>query len=56
VDARDIIIKHDHPSIGTGKSMDATYERGNQSAEYERAKAIFEAKHVARLLPVSWQF
>jgi FkbM family methyltransferase len=25
--------------------MDATYERGNQSAEYERAKAIFEAKH-----------
>ena len=45
VDARDIVIRHEHPAWGTGKPMDATYERGNQSAEYERAKAIFEAKH-----------
>ena len=45
VDARDIQIKHDHPTIGVGKSMDATYERGNQNSEYERAKAIFESKH-----------
>ena len=49
VDARDIKIKHDHPSIGTGKSMDAIYERGNQSAEYERAKAIFESKHFPKI-------
>jgi len=25
--------------------MDATYERGNNPAEYERAKALFHAKH-----------
>jgi hypothetical protein len=25
--------------------MDATYERGNDPAEYERAKAIFQARH-----------
>jgi FkbM family methyltransferase len=45
VDARDIQVKHEHPLFESGKSMDATYERGNQSAEYDRAKAIFEAKH-----------
>ena len=47
VDARDITIVHHHP-VFEPVHVDATYKRGNDPAEYERAKAIFEADHGAK--------
>jgi len=44
VDARDISIIHHHPFFEE-RPLDATYERGNDPAEYERAKAIFDELH-----------
>ncbi len=44
VDARGITITHNHPEAGLAV-VDETYRRGNAPEEYERAKAIFEAKH-----------
>jgi GT2 family glycosyltransferase len=44
VDARDISIVHHHPFF-EDRPLDATYQRGNDPAEYERAKAIFEELH-----------
>jgi hypothetical protein len=44
VDARDISIVHHHPFFEE-RPLDATYERGNDPAEYERAKAIFDELH-----------
>ena len=44
VDARDIAIVHHHPFFEE-RPLDATYQRGNDPAEYERAKGIFEELH-----------
>jgi glycosyltransferase involved in cell wall biosynthesis len=45
IEAPQIVMRHHHPFFNAGVKMDATYERGNDPAEYERAKAIFEARH-----------
>jgi tetratricopeptide (TPR) repeat protein len=45
IEAPQIVIRHHHPFFNAGVKMDATYERGNDPAEYERAKAIFQARH-----------
>jgi len=45
IDARDLIIKHEHPHAVAEKPMDATYARGNQRSELVRAGSIFRAKH-----------
>ena len=44
VDARDIAIVHHHPFF-EDRPLDATYQRGNDPAEYTRAKEIFEELH-----------
>jgi len=44
VDARDISIVHHHPFFEE-RPLDATYQRGNDPAEYARAKAIFDELH-----------
>ena len=44
VDARDISIVHHHPFFEE-RPLDATYQRGNDPAEYTRAKGIFEELH-----------
>ena len=43
--APNIVIKHHHPFFNNAVPMDATYERGNDPAEYERAKKIYEQRH-----------
>jgi len=45
IEAPQIVIRHHHPFFNDKVKMDATYERGNDPAEYERAKAIFQARH-----------
>jgi glycosyltransferase involved in cell wall biosynthesis len=45
IEAPHIVIRHHHPFFNDKVKMDATYERGNDPAEYERAKAIFQARH-----------
>jgi GT2 family glycosyltransferase len=45
IDANHLVFQHHHP-IGGKVTMDATYERGNDPAEYERAAALFHAKHL----------
>ena len=45
IDAPHIVIRHHHPFFNDKVKMDATYERGNDPQEYERAKAIFQARH-----------
>jgi tetratricopeptide (TPR) repeat protein len=45
IEAPHIVIRHHHPFFNDKVQMDATYERGNDPAEYERAKAIFQARH-----------
>jgi glycosyltransferase involved in cell wall biosynthesis len=45
IEAPQIVIRHHHPFFNEKVKMDATYERGNDPAEYERAKAIFQARH-----------
>lgn len=44
IDAKDICFVHHHP-FWEGRELDPTYERGNNPAEYERAKALFESIH-----------
>lgn len=44
IDAKHLVFQHHHP-IGGKVPMDATYERGNDPAEYERAAALYKAKH-----------
>jgi hypothetical protein len=44
-DAPHIVIKHQHPFFNPKVPMDATYERGNDPAEYERASALFQSLH-----------
>lgn len=45
INAHNIVIKHHHPFFNKAVPMDATYERGNDRAEYERAKQIYERRH-----------
>jgi len=45
IEAPQIVIRHHHPFFNDKVKMDATYERGNDPAEYARAKAIYEARH-----------
>ena len=45
IEAPQIVIRHHHPFFNDRVKMDATYERGNDPQEYERAKAIFQARH-----------
>jgi glycosyltransferase involved in cell wall biosynthesis len=40
-----LVIKHQHPFFNKAVPMDATYERGNNPAEYARAKQIYEQRH-----------
>lgn len=44
IEAPHLTFRHHHPIAGKVPS-DATYERGNDPAEYERAAAIYKAKH-----------
>jgi tetratricopeptide (TPR) repeat protein len=44
IEAKHLTFRHHHPIAGA-VPMDATYERGNDPAEYERAKAIYEQRH-----------
>jgi glycosyltransferase involved in cell wall biosynthesis len=45
IEAPQIVIRHHHPFFNDKVKMDATYERGNDCAEYERAKAIYAKRH-----------
>jgi len=40
-----LTIVHHHPFFEHGRELDGTYLRGNDSAEYERAKEIYLADH-----------
>lgn len=44
IEAPQLTFHHHHPVAGK-VPMDATYERGNDPKEYERAKAIFQSRH-----------
>lgn len=44
IEAPHLTFRHHHPIAGK-VPVDATYERGNNLAEYERAAAIFKEKH-----------
>lgn len=44
IDARNLVFQHVHP-FGGNAPMDSTYERGNDPAEYARAKKIYERLH-----------
>jgi tetratricopeptide (TPR) repeat protein len=44
INAKHLVFQHVHP-LGGKVPMDATYERGNDPAEYERAKAIYAKRH-----------
>lgn len=44
IEAPHLVFHHHHPVAGKAK-MDATYQRGNDMAEYERAAALYKAKH-----------
>ena len=45
IEAPHIVIRHHHPFFNSKVAMDATYERGNDPAEYERAQKIFQTRH-----------
>jgi glycosyltransferase involved in cell wall biosynthesis len=45
INAHNIVIKHHHPFFDSSVQMDEIYERGNNPAEYERAKAIYQSRH-----------
>ena len=45
IDARHITFRHHHPFFNPKVNLDATYERGNDPAEYERAKKIYLSRH-----------
>jgi hypothetical protein len=44
IEAPHLVFEHLHPAAGKAEE-DATYARGNDLAEYERAKQIYERKH-----------
>jgi hypothetical protein len=44
IEAPHLLFDHQHPIAGKAEN-DATYERGNDPAEYPRAEAIYKAKH-----------
>ena len=44
IEAQHLLFDHQHPIAGKAEN-DATYERGNDPAEYARAEAIYKAKH-----------
>jgi hypothetical protein len=44
IEAPHLLFEHQHP-IASKAETDATYERGNDPAEYARAEAIYKAKH-----------
>jgi tetratricopeptide (TPR) repeat protein len=44
IEAPHLLFEHQHPIAGKAET-DATYERGNDPAEYARAEAIYKAKH-----------
>jgi GT2 family glycosyltransferase len=44
IEAPHLLFEHQHPIAGKA-ATDATYERGNDLAEYARAEAIYKAKH-----------
>ena len=44
IEAPHLLFDHQHPIAGKAEN-DATYERGNDPAEYARAEAIYKAKH-----------
>ena len=41
VEARDVVLTHDHPNYNSAIEMDETYRRQNDNAKYAEAKAIF---------------
>ena len=45
IGAPHILIRHHHPFFNDKVKMDATYERGNDLAEYARAKALYAKRH-----------
>jgi tetratricopeptide (TPR) repeat protein len=45
INAHNIVIKHHHPFFDPSIPMDETYQRGNDPAEYERARAIYQSRH-----------
>jgi tetratricopeptide (TPR) repeat protein len=45
IEAPHILIRHHHPFFNDKVKMDATYKRGNDPAEYARAKAIYAKRH-----------
>jgi hypothetical protein len=44
IEAPHLLFEHQHPIAGKA-ATDATYERGNDLAEYARAEAIYKEKH-----------
>jgi len=55
MDESEILIKESQAYEVSEMKFDANYNGRNKSSEYEQAKAISEAKHIATLLPVSWK-
>lgn len=53
VELPDVVIKHHHPFFNKAVQTDATYERGNNPAEYKRAKSIYEKRHPQTLGPLT---
>jgi len=45
IEAPHILFKHRHPIADASVPVDATYERGNDIAEYKRAKELYDTKH-----------
>lgn len=41
VDARDVVLVHEHPNYDTSVDMDETYRQQNDNSKYAAAKAIF---------------
>ena len=41
VDARDVVLTHEHPNYDANVPMDDTYEKQNSNARYAEAKRIF---------------
>jgi hypothetical protein len=45
IDAKHITFRHQHPAGDPNAKWDATYARGNDPAEYERAAKLYEQRH-----------
>jgi len=41
IDARDLIMEHEHPSFDSGVEEDETYRRQNSSLNYQRGREVF---------------